>query len=68
MKGRAILAMHPPASPTLINNNHLHDNTVDMSAGTIETLLSPTTEEFCKNSNQFAACVMPLQPHQGRLG
>lgn len=58
--------MHPPASPTpLINNNHLHDNQIDTTVGTIETLLSPS-EENCKNSNQFAACKTPLQPYQGR--
>lgn len=58
--------MHPPASPTpLINNNHLHDHPIDASVGTIETLLSPT-EENCKNSNQLAACVTPIQPYQGR--
>lgn len=38
---------------------------MDSSAGTIETLLSPT-EEHCKNSNQLADSVIPLQPHQGR--
>lgn len=58
--------MHPPASPTpLINNNHLHDHQIDISVGTIETLLSPS-EENCKNSNQLAVCVQPLQPYQGR--
>ncbi|CAH1127689.1 unnamed protein product [Ceutorhynchus assimilis] len=67
MKGRVLHPMHPPASPTpLINNNNLHDNPVDMSGATIETLLSPTAEEYCKNSNQLATCIMPLQPHQGR--
>ncbi|ENN78233.1 hypothetical protein YQE_05384, partial [Dendroctonus ponderosae] len=67
MKGRALHPMHPPASPTpLINNNHLHDNPIDASVGTVDTLLSPSTEEYCKNSNQLAACVLPLQPHQGR--
>lgn len=38
---------------------------MEASVGTIETLLSPT-EEHCKNSNQLAACVTPLQPYQGR--
>ncbi|XP_066262188.1 activin receptor type-2A [Euwallacea similis] len=66
MKGRVLHPMHPPASPTLINNNHLHDNPLDNSAATVETLLSPTAEDFCKNSNQLAICVLPLQPHQGR--
>lgn len=69
LKGRSLHPMlHPPASPTpLINNNHLHDhqNHIDASVGTIETLLSPS-EENCKNSNQLAPCVMPLQPYQGR--
>ncbi|KAL3285541.1 hypothetical protein HHI36_000072 [Cryptolaemus montrouzieri] len=66
LKGRVLHPMHPPASPTpLINNNHLHDRQIDVSVGTIETLLSPT-EENCKNSNQLAACVTPLQPYQGR--
>ncbi|XP_018324359.1 bone morphogenetic protein receptor type-2 isoform X2 [Agrilus planipennis] len=66
LKGRVLHPMHPPASPTpLINNNHLHDNTMDSSVGTIETLLSPT-EENCKNSNQLVPCVAPLQPFQGR--
>lgn len=67
MKGRALHPMHPPASPTpLINNNHLHDNPIDISVATVDTLLSPSTEEYCKNSNQLASCVLPLQPHQGR--
>lgn len=66
LRGRVLHPMHPPASPTpLINNNHLHDHTIDSSVGTIETLLSPT-EENCKNSNQLAACITPLQPYQGR--
>ncbi|KAJ8924460.1 hypothetical protein NQ315_007257 [Exocentrus adspersus] len=66
LKGRVLHPMHPPASPTpLINNNHLHDHQIDASVGTIETLLSPS-EENCKNSNQLAACVTPLQPYQGR--
>ncbi|KAF7284376.1 hypothetical protein GWI33_022163 [Rhynchophorus ferrugineus] len=67
LKGRILHPMHPPASPTpLINNNHLHDHAIDMSAATIETLLSPSADEFCKNSNQLAACIMPLQAYQGR--
>lgn len=67
LKGRVLHPMHPPASPTpLINNNHLHEHQVDMSAATIETLLSPTTDDYCKNSNQLAACILPLQPYQGR--
>lgn len=66
LRGRVLHPMHPPASPTpLINNNHLHDHTIDSSVGTIETLLSPT-EENCKNSNQLAACITPIQPYQGR--
>lgn len=66
LKGRVLHPMHPPASPSpLINNNHLHDHQMDASVGTIETLLSPS-EENCKNSNQLAACVTPLQPYQGR--
>lgn len=66
LRGRVLHPMHPPASPTpLINNNHLHDHTMDSSVGTIETLLSPT-EENCKNSNQLVACITPLQPYQGR--
>ncbi|KAK9873236.1 hypothetical protein WA026_021728 [Henosepilachna vigintioctopunctata] len=66
LKGRVLHPLHPPASPTpLINNNHLHDRQIDVSVGTIETLLSPT-EENCKNSNQLAACITPLQPYQGR--
>lgn len=67
LKGRILHPLHPPASPTpLINNNHLHDHpTIDASVGTIETLLSPS-EEHCKNSNQLAACMNPLQPYQGR--
>lgn len=66
VRGRILHPMRPPASPTpLINNNHLHDHTIDASVGTIETLLSPT-EEHCKNSNQLAVCVTPLQPYQGR--
>ncbi|KAB0803279.1 hypothetical protein PPYR_00249 [Photinus pyralis] len=66
LRGRVLHPMHPPASPTpLINNNHLHDHTIDSSVGTIETLLSPS-EENCKNSNQLAVCVTPLQPYQGR--
>lgn len=66
LRGRVLHPMHPPASPTpLINNNHLHDHMMDSSVGTIETLLSPT-EENCKNSNQLAACMTPLQPYQGR--
>ncbi|KAJ8937298.1 hypothetical protein NQ314_011937, partial [Rhamnusium bicolor] len=66
LKGRVLHPMHPPASPTpLINNNHLHDHQIDASVGTVETLLSPS-EENCKNSNQLAACVTPLQPYQGR--
>lgn len=67
LRGRILHPMRPPASPTpLINNNHLHDHVaLDVSVGTIETLLSPT-EEHCKNSNQLAACVTPLQPYQGR--
>ncbi|KAJ3637925.1 hypothetical protein MTP99_001344 [Tenebrio molitor] len=66
LKGRVLHSMHPPASPTpLINNNHLHDHQIDMSVGTVETLLSPS-EEHCKNSNQLVACVTPLQPYQGR--
>nr|CAI5849830.1 unnamed protein product [Callosobruchus analis] len=69
LKGRGALhpLHHPPASPTpLINNNHLHDRTqTDASVNTVETLLSPS-EENCKNSNQLAACVTPLQPYQGR--
>lgn len=67
LKGRILHPMHPPASPTpLINNNHLHDHQVDNSAATIETLLSPSADEYCKNSNQLAACILPLQPYQGR--
>lgn len=66
LRGRVLHPMHPPASPTpLINNNHLHDHPIDTSVGTIETLLSPT-EENCKNSNQLAVCVTPIQPYQGR--
>lgn len=66
LKGRILHPHHPPASPTpLINNNHLHDNQFDASVNTIETLLSPS-EENCKNSNQLAVCVTPLQPYQGR--
>lgn len=66
LRGRVLHPMHPPASPTpLINNNHLHDHPIDSSVGTIETLLSPT-EENCKNSNQLAVCLTPLQPYQGR--
>lgn len=66
LRCRSVHPLRPPASPTtLINNNHLHDHVTDSSAGTIETLLSPT-EEHCKNSNQLAASVIPLQPHQGR--
>ncbi|XP_044265362.1 bone morphogenetic protein receptor type-2 isoform X2 [Tribolium madens] len=66
LKGRVLHSMHPPASPTpLINNNHLHDHQIDISVGTVETLLSPS-EEHCKNSNQLVACVTPLQPYQGR--
>ncbi|CAG9821661.1 unnamed protein product [Phaedon cochleariae] len=65
LKGRVLHPHRPPASPTLINNNHLHDVQFDASVNTIETLLSPS-EENCKNSNQLAACVVPLQPHQGR--
>lgn len=67
LKGRILHPFYPPASPTsLINNNHLHDhNNIDASVATVETLLSPT-EENCKNSNQLAACAMPLQPYQGR--
>lgn len=66
LKGRVLHSIHPPASPTyLINNNHLHDHQIDISVGTVETLLSPS-EEHCKNSNQLAACVTPLQPYQGR--
>ncbi|KAK5648861.1 hypothetical protein RI129_003753 [Pyrocoelia pectoralis] len=66
LRGRVLHPMHPPASPTpLINNNHLHDHIIDSSVGTIETLLSPS-EENCKNSNQLAVCVTPLQPYQGR--
>ncbi|XP_065169109.1 LOW QUALITY PROTEIN: activin receptor type-2A [Atheta coriaria] len=65
LKGRFLHPMHQPSSPTpLINNNHLHDN-IDASIGTIETLLSPT-EEYCKNSNELATCITPLQPYQGR--
>ncbi|KAJ8963091.1 hypothetical protein NQ318_018555 [Aromia moschata] len=65
LKGRVLHPIHPPASPTpLINNNHLHDHQIDSSVGTMETLLSPS--ENCKNSNQLAACVTPLQPYQGR--
>ncbi|XP_050306503.1 activin receptor type-2B [Anthonomus grandis grandis] len=67
MKGRVLHPSHPPASPTpLINNNHLHDNGLDISAATVDTLLSPTVEEYCKNSNQLVVCAVPLQPHQGR--
>lgn len=66
LKGRSLHPHHPPASPTpLINNNHLHDHQFDASINTIETLLSPS-EENCKNSNQLAVCVTPLQPYQGR--
>lgn len=67
LRGRVLHPMmHPPASPTpLINNNHLHDHSIDISVGTIETLLSPT-EENAKNSNQLVACTTPLQPYQGR--
>ncbi|XP_072393767.1 activin receptor type-2A-like isoform X4 [Diabrotica undecimpunctata] len=66
LKGRSLHPYHPPASPTpLINNNHLHDHQFDASINTIETLLSPS-EENCKNSNQLAVCVTPLQPYQGR--
>lgn len=66
LKGRVLHSIHPPASPTpLINNNHLHDHQIDISGGTIETLLSPS-EEHCKNSNQLQVCITPLQPYQGR--
>lgn len=67
LRGRILHPMRPPRSPApLINNNHLHDRVaLDVSVGTIETLLSPT-EEHCKNSNQLAACMTPLQPYQGR--
>ncbi|KAF5281316.1 hypothetical protein FQA39_LY17828 [Lamprigera yunnana] len=66
LRGRVLHPMHPPASPTpLINNNHLHDNAIDSSVGTIETLLSPS-EENCKNSNQLVVRATPLQPYQGR--
>ncbi|RZC38175.1 bone morphogenetic protein receptor type-2, partial [Asbolus verrucosus] len=45
LKGRVLHSIHPPASPTpLINNNHLHDHQIDISVGTIETLLSPSEE------------------------
>lgn len=66
LKGRILHPMHPPASPPpMINNNHLHDHNIDASVGTIETLLSPTEENY-KNSNHLAICIPPIQPHQGR--
>lgn len=67
LKGRTSLhPLHPPVSPTpLINNNHLRERQIDdASVNTVETLLSPS-EENCKNSNQLATCVAPLQPYQG---
>lgn len=67
LRGRVLHPMtHPPASPSpLINNNHLHEHSIDMSVRTIETWLSPT-EENAKNSNQLVTCTTPLQPYQGR--
>lgn len=66
LKGRVLHPHHPPASPTpLINNNHLHDRQLEVSVGTVETLLSPS-DEYCKNSNHLVACAIPLQPYQGR--
>ncbi|XP_022920093.1 activin receptor type-2A [Onthophagus taurus] len=66
LKGRVLHPMRPPVSPTpLINNNHLHEHSMNLSVGTVETLLSPSEENF-KNSNQLVVCSSPIQPYQGR--
>ncbi|XP_060516578.1 activin receptor type-2A isoform X2 [Cylas formicarius] len=63
LRGRVLHPVHPPASPTpLINNNHLREHPIEVSAATVETLLSPSDDNR-KNSNQLAAL---RRPHHGR--